>query len=116
MTAHPCAASRLPLKGATLADRPSRIGGVLGSDILLRQEFVDSRSAASRNLLKGATLADRPSRIGGVLVGGIARRMAAWKSLSAKALGAGSGHLTGVLRVEAVSHRRTVKVAGRVGL
>ena len=28
--AHPCAASRLPLKGATLADRQSRTGGVLG--------------------------------------------------------------------------------------
>ena len=26
---HPCVASRHPLKGATLADRQSRIGGVL---------------------------------------------------------------------------------------
>jgi hypothetical protein len=30
---HPCRASRDPLKGAALADRQSRIGGALASDI-----------------------------------------------------------------------------------
>ena len=79
MRYHPCAASRLPLKGATLADRQSRIGGVLGSDI-------------SRRIL-------------GRLVGPIGSSLCGSQLVG--------GHITGMLRVEAVSHRRASAPLGR---
>ena len=79
MRFHPCAALRLPLKGATLADRHSRIGSVLGSDI-------------SRRML-------------GRLVG------YPGSGLCASQLG--GGHITGMLRVEAVAHRRAPVSLGR---
>jgi hypothetical protein len=71
--------------------------------------------AASRHPLKGAMPAVRQSRFGSMLGSDIARRIAACQSLASKAIGLGSGHLTGVLRVGAVSHRRAAKWVGRAG-
>jgi hypothetical protein len=71
--------------------------------------------AASRPPLKGATLADRQSRIGGVLGWGISH----WSALDAQAgatshaSNSGCGHLTGMLRVEAVAFRRGVALNAR---
>ena len=71
--------------------------------------------AASRHPLKGAMLADRQSRIGGVLGWGISR----WSTLDAQvgatshASNLGCGHLTGMLRVEAVAFRRGVALNAR---
>ena len=79
MRFNPCAASRLPLKGATLADRQSRIGGVLGCGIARRK---------ARRLMSDSRASLIPSQ-------------------------PGSGHITGMLRVEAVSNRRASAPLGR---
>ena len=79
MRFHPCAASRLPLKGAMPAARQSRFCGIPGSDI--------------------------PRRKALLLVGPVG------SSLCASQLG--GGHITGMLRVEAVSHRRAPVSLGR---
>ncbi|AOW12248.1 hypothetical protein LPB72_14910 [Hydrogenophaga crassostreae] len=69
---------------------------------------------ASRDPLKGATLADRQSRTGGVLGLGISLRMASPVLFTSHAARAGGGHLTGMLRVEAVTNRRADGFSGRV--
>lgn len=71
--------------------------------------------AASRQPLKGARPAARQSRFCGIFGADIERLMLSCKSLAPKAIGLGGGHLTGVLRVEAVSHRRAAKLVGRAG-
>lgn len=60
---------------------------------------------SARHLIKGATLADQWSRIGGALSRGLSIRK-----------GLGGGHVTGMLRVEAVTRRRSVKSIGRAWL
>ena len=79
MRFHPCAASRLPLKGALPAARQSRFCGIPGSDTSLLKAMGLSGCAGSSWL---------PSR-------------------------RGCGLLTGMLRVEAVSHRRAPVSLGR---
>ena len=68
---------------------------------------------SARHPLKGAMLAARQSRFCGILGWDNAHRAGDSQSLAAKALGLGGGHITGMLRVEAVSHRRASAPLGR---
>ncbi len=77
MMAHPCAASRLPLKGAMPAARQSRFYGIPGSGM--------SRRDVRRLMSDSGMTPSQP----------------------------GCGHITGMLRVEAVSNRRASAPLGR---
>ena len=79
MMAHPCAASRLPLKGAMPAAWQSGFCGIPGSGTSLRKAL----------------------RLGGPAGSGLDPSQR------------GCGHLTGMLRVEAVAHRRAPVALGR---
>ena len=79
MTTHPCAAVRLPLKGAMPAVRQSQFCGIPGSGTSLRKTLRQVGPAGSSLY---------PSQ-------------------------RGSGHITGMLRVEAVSNRRASAQLGR---
>jgi hypothetical protein len=105
---HPSAASRHPLKVAMPAARQSRFCGILG-------EGFDHPRRAARDPLKGVTLADRQSRIGCVLGWSISRWSApdAQVGATSHASNLGCGHLTGMLRVEAVAFRRGVALNAR---
>jgi hypothetical protein len=60
----PCAASRLPPRGTTLAARQSRIGGVPGSDLSRRRLGVGPLvSDASTGLLRTRAMASRRANV-----------------------------------------------------
>jgi hypothetical protein len=101
MTTHPCAASRLPLKGAMPAARQSRFCGILGSYI------------ARRN---GSALgSETPLRLGfDASALRAPRRALLPMSFTSHASRQGGGHLTGMLRVEAVTNRRADGLSWRV--